>query len=222
MSDKEDGLSITTIREIKFLRYCEHPCIVKVFDMISSNCFPFIVVGNAVAPIQSGDNQFFPIAIVMEYIDNDLLGLIKASQIGYTDWLSISAIKWIMFQLFSVLNYLHTNHIVHRDIKSANILITNSCNIKLADFGLSRVINNPMIVKYTSRVVTLWYRPPELILGATMYGSEVDIWSAGCIFVELLTGVALFACNDNELSELEVIFRYCGYPTDPFLLDLME
>ena len=159
----------------------------------------------------------------MEYVDHDLLGLLKSARVGYTEWLSVTSVKWIMFQLFSVLNYLHTSHIIHRDLKSANILITRTCDLKLADFGLSRFINNPMITNYTSRVITLWYRPPELLLGVSQYGPEVDIWSAGCIFVELLTGMVLFAAHEHtELCELELIFQRCGYPDDPTLLHLMR
>ena len=143
-------------------------------------------------------------AIVMEYIEHDLLGLQKSSRMGYSSWLSIDAIRWLMYQLFSVLAYLHANNIIHRDIKSANMLVTSTGDRKLADFGLSRRISNPLVVEYTNRVITLWYRPPELILGATQYGPEVDIWSAGCILGELLTGMTLFPnYNDNEFYQLD-------------------
>ena len=164
-----------------------------------------------------------PMAIVMEYIEHDLLGLQKSSRMGYSSWLSIDAIRWLMYQLFSVLAYLHANYIIHRDIKSANMLVTSTGDLKLADFGLSRRISNPLMVEYTNRVITLWYRPPELILGATQYGPEVDIWSAGCILGELLTGMTLFPnYNDNEFYQLDLIFRRCGYPEDPSLLLAIE
>lgn len=159
----------------------------------------------------------------MEYVDHDLLGLLKSSRMGFSNWLSIDAIRWIMYQLFSSLAYLHRNNVIHRDIKPANLLITSQCDLRLADFGLSRRIGNPLITKYTSRVITLWYRPPELILGSTFYGPEVDIWSAGCILVELLTGTTLFPnYNNNEYYQLQLIFSRCGYPDDPLLLNLMK
>ena len=161
------------------------------------------------------------IAIVTEYVDHDLLGIQKASQMGYSSWLSFEAIRWITYQLFTVLAYLHSRNIIHRDIKSANLLLSSSGDLKLADFGLSRRISNPLVTEFTNRVITLWYRPPELILGATRYGPEVDIWSAGCIFGELLTGTVLFP-NYDECHQLDQIFTYCGYPDDPSLLHAIE
>lgn len=160
----------------------------------------------------------------MEYIENDMLGLLKSARMGYSNWLSIDAIRWISYQLFSALSYLHSHNIIHRDLKPANLLITSNCDLKLADFGLSRQIGNVLVSNYTNRVITLWYRPPELILGATHYGPEVDIWSAGCILGELLSGSSLFPNynNDNEFSQLQLIFRSCGYPDDPTLLDLIK
>lgn len=159
----------------------------------------------------------------MEYVDHDLLGLQKSCRMGYSNWLSIDAVRWFAYQLFSVLAYLHSRNIIHRDIKSANLLISSTGDLKLADFGLSRRISNPLITEFTNRVITLWYRPPELILGATRYGPEVDIWSAGCILGELLTGAILFPnYNDNEFFQLDLIFRRCGYPEDPALLLAIE
>ena len=164
-----------------------------------------------------------PIAIVMEYVDHDLLGLQRSSRKGQTKWLSIEAIKWIMFQLFSALSYLHSHNIIHRDIKSANLLITSTGDLKLSDFGLSRRTCNFLISEYTTHVITLWYRPPELILGISRYGSEVDIWSAGCIFGELLSGETLFPnYNNNEFDQLDLIFRCCGYPSDPLLTQAIQ
>lgn len=76
-----------------------------------------------------------------------------------------------------------------RDVKTSNILVTKNGILKLADFGLARYINNDVNEenKYTNRVVTLWYRPPELLLGERNYGPAIDIWGAGCIMAELWT-----------------------------------
>ena len=79
---------------------------------------------------------------------------------------------------------------MHRDIKGSNLLLSNEGILKVADFGLANFSHSSGHKKkpLTSRVVTLWYRPPELLLGATDYGSAVDLWSVGCVFAELLLG----------------------------------
>src|SRR5690606_10983117 len=127
--------------------------------------------------------------LVFEYMEHDLSGLADRK----TDF-KVEQIKCIMHQILSGVNYMHCNNIIHRDIKGANILINNKGEVKLADFGLARTHNpNPNInKKYTNRVVTLWYRSPELLLGSTNYGPAIDMWSVGCVFSELLTGYPLF------------------------------
>jgi serine/threonine protein kinase len=99
-----------------------------------------------------------------------------------------------MKQILLGLDYLHENNIIHRDIKGANILLNNRGEVKLADFGLARLHNpdNRIIKMYTNRVVTLWYRSPELLLGEHNYGTSIDMWSVGCVFAELLTGTPPF------------------------------
>lgn len=205
-----------------FMKYCHHPNIVRVLNVISPEGW-LAFCKSRVVSLSSQLDTIPPIAIVMEYVDHDLLGLQKSCRMGYSNWLSIDAVRWFAYQLFSVLAYLHSRNIIHRDIKSANLLISSTGDLKLADFGLSRRISNPLITEFTNRVITLWYRPPELILGATRYGPEVDIWSSGCILGELLTGAILFPnYNDNEFFQLDLIFRRCGYPDDPALLLAIE
>jgi serine/threonine protein kinase len=87
-----------------------------------------------------------------------------------------------MKQLLEGLHFLHANRVIHRDIKAANVLINNQGVLKLADFGLARPMASKPDARYTNKVITLWYRPPELLLGAQNYGPEVDIWSAGYNF----------------------------------------
>lgn len=93
-----------------------------------------------------------------------------------------------MNQLISGLEHCHNRHILHRDIKGSNLLIDDSGVLKIADFGLASTFDPNGKQPMTSRVVTLWYRPPELLLGATHYGVGIDLWSAGCILAELFAG----------------------------------
>jgi serine/threonine protein kinase len=99
-----------------------------------------------------------------------------------------SQIKCYVQQLLSGLEHCHNNNVLHRDIKGSNLLLDNNGILKIADFGLATFFDPRHKRPMTSRVVTLWYRPPELLLGATDYGVGVDLWSAGCILAELLHG----------------------------------
>jgi len=99
-----------------------------------------------------------------------------------------------MQQLLQGLDHCHRHGVLHRDIKGSNLLIDNEGILKIADFGLATFFYPDQKQLLTSRVVTLWYRPPELLLGATDYGVAVDIWSAGCILAELLAGKPILPC----------------------------
>ena len=103
-----------------------------------------------------------------------------------------------MKQLLTGLTYCHLNNILHRDIKGSNLLIDNQGVLKLADFGLARPCALENSKTLTNRVITLWYRPPELLLGTRAYGPAVDMWSAGCIFAELLQGRPIFPVRFNH------------------------
>ncbi|CAN0462991.1 unnamed protein product [Scytosiphon promiscuus] len=113
--------------------------------------------------------------------------------------------KALLKQLLEVLAYVHDNKYVHRDIKCSNLLIDTHLRLKLADFGLARRLSD-LPGDLTNRVITLWYRPPELLLGATRYGPSVDCWGVGCIFAELIIGKPLFPAK-VELEQLEAIFK---------------
>jgi cyclin-dependent kinase 12/13 len=158
--------------------------------------------------------------LVLEYVSHDLTGLMDMCY-----RFSEVQVKCIFRQLLDVLDYIHTNNYVHRDLKCSNILLTNTYQLKLADFGLARCLDNSSYMfdnvslddvagkqDLTNKVITLWYRPPELLLGETRYGTSVDIWSAGCILAELLLGRPLFT-GKTEMEQLSLIFDLVGTPT---------
>ena len=194
MSRQElDGFPITAIREIKLLRMLSHKNIITLLEIIMSR--------------PSTSNKFRGSTyLVFEYMDHDFVGLMTIKH-----KFKLSEIKCIMKQMLEGLKYLHSQKIIHRDMKSANILLNNSGEVKIADFGLARQISPGPNVYYTNKVVTLWYRAPELLLGSTDYSTQIDIWSLGCIFAELLTGEVLFK-GDKEARQLEIIYEVCGSP----------
>ena len=157
--------------------------------------------------------------LVLEYVSHDLTGLLDMAF-----RFSEVQVKSITKQLLEVLDFMHQRDYVHRDLKTSNILITDKFEVKLADFGLARCLkdsrvfvgdssgqksNNP---EFTNKVITLWYRPPELLLGETCYGTAVDLWSAGCILAEIILGRPIFT-GKTEIDQLKLIFDIVGTPT---------
>uniref|UniRef100_A0A0A9WUZ6 Cell division protein kinase 5 n=1 Tax=Lygus hesperus TaxID=30085 RepID=A0A0A9WUZ6_LYGHE len=116
-----------------------------------------------------------------------------------------------MRDLLKGVGYCHQRSVLHRDLKPQNLLISREKVLKLADFGLGRAFGIP-VKKFTHEVVTLWYRSPDVLLGSTQYGTPVDIWSVGCIFAEMATGLPLFA-GKNDADQLLQIFKFLGTPS---------
>lgn len=152
--------------------------------------------------------------LVFEYLEFDLAGL----QQHPGGSLTVPQIKYVILQLLEALKYLHSHSVVHRDIKGSNVLLDRRGGVKLADFGLAKVFADPDRASpegkestrmMTNRVITLWYRPPEVLLGSTSYGAEVDMWGVGCILLDLLAGRSVFTGQD-ELTQLEIICRKLG------------
>ncbi|KAH9006845.1 Pkinase-domain-containing protein, partial [Lactarius hatsudake] len=187
METERDGFPVTAMREIKLLQSLRHDNIVRLYEMMVSNGSVYMV---------------------FEYMDHDLTGVLSQSQFTFAD----AHLKSLCEQMLAGLAYLHHKGIIHRDIKGSNILVNNRGELKLADFGLARFYHKRRRSDYTNRVITLWYRPPELLFGTTVYGPEVDMWSAGCIMLELFTKRPIFQGND-EIHQLEFIFKILGTPT---------
>lgn len=184
-----NGLPVTGMREIECLRDCSHEHIVGLKE---------VVVGSTL------DSVF----LVMEFLEHDLRTLQEDMQEPFLP----SEVKTLMLQLTSAVDYLHDHWILHRDLKTSNILMNNRGEVKIADFGMARYFSEPP-PHLTQLVVTLWYRSPELILGAETYGRPVDVWSLGCIFGELLKKEPLMT-GKNEVDQLSKIFELCGVPNE--------
>jgi len=183
---EDEGVPGTAIREISLLRELSHPNIVDLKEVILS------------------DGRLY---LVLEFLTDDLTKLIKTGK-----RLSPMVVKNFLYQLLSGITFCHRRRVLHRDLKPQNLLINHEGTLKLADFGLARAYGVP-IRTYTHEVVTLWYRAPEILLGATQYATAVDIWPIGCIFAEMVMLAPLFP-GDSEIDELFKIFRVLGTPNE--------
>ncbi|KAJ1262719.1 hypothetical protein BS78_09G131400 [Paspalum vaginatum] len=196
---------ITAIREIKILRKLHHENVIKLKEIVTSPGPERDEQGKQI----EGYKYKGSIYMVFEYMDHDLTGLSERPAMQFT----IPQIKCYMRQLLMGLYYCHLNQVLHRDLKGSNLLINNHGILKLADFGLSRSFSKGPNENLTNRVITLWYRPPELLLGSTRYGPAVDMWSVGCIFAELLYGMPILPGKDDP-EQLSRIFELCGTPDE--------
>ena len=175
MESERDGFPVTAMREIKLLQSLRHDNIVRLYEMMVSNgTFYASIHSDSLADLSPNSGSVY---MVFEYMDHDLTGILSQSQFTFTD----ANLKSLCEQMLAGLAYLHHKGIIHRDIKGSNILVNNRGELKLADFGLARFYHKRRRSDYTNRVITLWYRPPELLFGTTVYGPEVDMWSAGYV-----------------------------------------
>uniref|UniRef100_A0A5B6YZ00 Protein kinase domain-containing protein n=1 Tax=Davidia involucrata TaxID=16924 RepID=A0A5B6YZ00_DAVIN len=179
-------------REIHILRRLEHPNIIKLEGLVTSR-------------------MSCSLYLVFEYMEHDLAGLASHPGLKFTE----PQVKCYMQQLICGLDHCHSRGVLHRDIKGSNLLIDNNGILKIADFGLASFFDPHQTQPLTSRVVTLWYRPPELLLGATYYGTAVDLWSAGCILAELYAGKPIMP-GRTEVEQLHKIFKLCGSPSEEY------
>ena len=185
LDNENEGVPCTAIREISLLKELRHPNIVRLYDVM---------------------HQEKKLTLVFEYLDSDLKKFIDTNN-GQLDAMTV---KRMMLQLLRGVAYLHSRRVLHRDLKPQNLLINKRAELKIADFGLARTYGVP-VRSYSSEVVTLWYRAPDVLLGSKQYTSSIDIWSVGCIFAEMVTGAPLFTgCNPRD--QLEKICQLLGKP----------
>jgi len=187
LETEDEGIPSTAIREISLLKeLSDHPNIVNLKDVLYSKS---------------------KLYLIFEFVERDLKAYMDSE-----GSLSPDLIRSYMAQMLRGIAFCHSHRILHRDLKPQNLLIDTNGNLKLADFGLSRAFGIPLRL-YTHEVVTLWYRAPEILLGQSRYSTPVDIWSAGCIFAEMITRTPLFP-GDSEIDQIFRIFRVLGTPND--------
>merc|ERR1719378_807160 len=187
LNNREEGIPSTAIREIAILKELSHENIVQLVDVF---CKPGELV------------------LVFELLESDLKKHMKARG----GCLQPSQIKDFAHQLLLGMEFCHANRIIHRDLKPQNLLIDGSSRLKIADFGLARAFMLP-VPQYTHEVVTVWYRPLEILLGSKLYSIPVDLWGVGCIHAEMATCSPLFA-GDSEIDTAFKIFQKLGTPTE--------
>ncbi|XP_078341209.1 cyclin-dependent kinase 17-like isoform X3 [Crassostrea virginica] len=185
--EHEEGAPCTAIREVSLLRELKHANIVTLHDIIHTDK---------------------SLTLVFEYLEKDL----KQYMDDCGNIMSMSNVKIFLFQLLRGLAYCHKKQVLHRDLKPQNLLINERGELKLADFGLARAKSIPTKT-YSNEVVTLWYRPPDVLLGSTEYSTQIDMWGVGCIFYEMACGRPLFPGSTVE-DELHYIFKILGTPTE--------
>ncbi|GAB0200086.1 cyclin-dependent kinase 18 [Grus japonensis] len=176
--EHEEGAPCTAIREVSLLKNLKHANIVTLHDIIHTER---------------------SLTLVFEYLDNDL----KQYLDNCGNLMSVHNVKIFMFQLLRGLAYCHGRKILHRDLKPQNLLINERGELKLADFGLARAKSVPTKT-YSNEVVTLWYRPPDVLLGSTEYSTPIDMWGVGCIHYEMVTGRPMFP-GSTVKEELHLI-----------------
>ncbi|XP_046623014.1 cyclin-dependent kinase 20-like [Neodiprion virginianus] len=190
----DEGIPTSVLREVKTLQELRHRNVVELIDV-----FP---VG-------------LDFVMVFEYMPSGVWEIIRDSERPLND----SQKKTYVKMLFEGVSYMHANNVMHRDLKPANLLVNREGVLKIADFGLGRLIWDDNSHSYSHRVATRWYRAPELLYGARYYTTAVDIWAVGCIFGEILNSAPLFA-GETDIEQLAIVLRLLGSPTTESWPDL--
>ncbi|KIY67507.1 Pkinase-domain-containing protein [Cylindrobasidium torrendii FP15055 ss-10] len=187
--DAEEGTPSTAIREISLMKELKHVNILRLHDVIHTET---------------------KLVLIFEFCESDLKKYMDKH--GERGALPPDLVKSFMYQLLKGTAFCHENQVLHRDLKPQNLLINRKGELKLGDFGLARAFGVP-VNTFSNEVVTLWYRAPDVLLGSRTYSTSIDVWSCGCIFAEMITGVPLFRGRDNQ-DQLLHIMRVIGTPSD--------
>ena len=194
---EEEGIPGTALREISYLKELKHHNIVILLDI---------------------EITAKKLKLVFEFLEYDL----KKYMTKYGRLID-EEIKSFAYQLICGVAHCHTYRYMHRDLKPQNLLINEKGELKLADFGLARAFGNTTRA-YSNEVVTLWYRPPDVLLGSQQYNESIDIWSIGCIIAEMVNGKVLFS-GKSDIDQLACIFKILGTPNEkswPNVIELPE
>lgn len=193
-SDDTELLVKTATREVKALRKlarCGHPNIVGLIEIFKRK------------------EQLY---IVLEYAERSFLEVLEENP----DGMELGLAQQLLYQLASALQFCHEHRIVHRDVKPENLLLDRYSNLKLCDFGFAKAVSKRNATRrnsdkgsMTDYVATRWYRSPELLLGSTSYGMQVDMWAMGCIMAEMVSGLPLFP-GETEIDQLFLLQKLLG------------
>ncbi|XP_076900667.1 mitogen-activated protein kinase 3-like [Bidens hawaiensis] len=208
-----------TLREIKLLRHLDHENVIALKDVVPP-------------PIR---REFSDVYIATELMDTDLHQIIRSNQnlseehcqvfllLNYKQHIIITeflitmsmlfslCLQYFLYQLLRGLEYIHSAKVIHRDLKPSNLLLNTNCDLKICDFGLARPnADNDFMTEY---VVTRWYRAPELLLNSSDYSAAIDVWSVGCIYMELMNRRPLFAGKDH-VHQMRLLTELLGTPSE--------
>ncbi|KAH9927475.1 Pkinase-domain-containing protein [Epithele typhae] len=187
--DAEEGTPSTAIREISLMKELKHVNIVRLYDVIHTET---------------------KLVLIFEYCERDLKKYMDVH--GERGALDPVTVRSFMYQLLKGTAFCHENRVLHRDLKPQNLLINRKGELKIGDFGLARAFGVP-VNTFSNEVVTLWYRAPDVLMGSRTYSTSIDVWSCGCIFAEIISGVPLFRGRDNQ-DQLLHIMRIIGTPDE--------
>ncbi|SCU85224.1 LAME_0D00584g1_1 [Lachancea meyersii CBS 8951] len=214
---EKDLFPITAQREITILRKLNHKNVIKLIEMVYDYP-PSNSSNGANGPSMTSTSQPRSFYMILPYMVADMSGILHNPRIK----LEMGAVKNILLQVFEGVNYIHCQKYMHRDIKTANLLIDHKGVLKIADFGLARSYYGAppnlrfpggagVDAKYTSVVVTRWYRAPELVLGDKNYTTAVDMWGIGCVFGEIFEKKPILQ-GQTDVDQGHVIFKLLGTP----------